>query len=1336
MKKIKILLSFVLFSIIVHGQNNNTYLPKISPSSPETSKFNQFVDTPVGYNTGMPNIDINLGEINIDGVSVPISLSYHSDGIKVDEKATWVGLGWSLNAGYKVSRKENGIPDESRLFAQLDSNSLTSIQGIKNFSDNNPQTVANAQILSSMLKKEDTGSDYRPDEFNYSTANSSAKFLFSQLKQKFLAFPSNMDKINVDYQLNKINNIKITDDSGVKYFYGIDSNAKERTNPLTHNFYNSWNISKIENIKNQVISFSYNLYSLQNYERPVFYQDLFTTTFGNDQAISLESSYISEINYSEGKIEFIAETNREDLKQFPKLHSIIFRNRANQVIKTIIFNYSYFINTVANTSSDNFTENSGKRLKLDSIDIFNNINTEKQSYSFSYYDANVPDRLKGGSDYWGYYNGTVQNGVPSRVKYSTNITTGQENPNIMDGYYSGVDKNINTQTFNTFLLKSITYPTGGKQEYVYENNLGKLSSNTDQTFFCLANKYLPVNQKTVNYSINISGIFSQNYADGIYFGYPVPSEIVTLNQYEKKYIFRTSFPINSANVKSIGVLYTNNLSHNFDKTALGVTNASQLNMGIEEKRYLIKNGVKTLISGPGPLNTSLPNNNEKYISYYAAGFSIDNYDTFEIEISFIYNKLLTPQLNNRPFNFNYNLDDVKRDFNQIYNDNVYLVGGARIKEINTSDKSSIIKKRVYKYSDDFSESGLAYFVPSFSERRVRFIYSGCDATHPNCRYDPNYYWYYSSDGKYNTSNGSNVAYQYIEEQIYGIDNSYLGKTAYEYYLSTLSSDNNYISFDANPYSFINTFDWVNKSVKAKKIYNSTDNINPLVKEEYEYFFNRPNVAESIDEIRNDLAINDLSISENNDCLNSIFYTYNYVNAKKLPYFKHFLGFSLPKTKTTTEYFNGASIINTTSYNYNFNGDLLLLKNESTSNSKNENIEKKYYYSVDSSDAVNSSLVAANRISKPIDTETYRNGLKLSENKTIYGNDATTGGLVLPKYEYMAKFPNNLPNITNIGTLENKITYNQYDSNGNIQQYTPENGTPVSIIWGYNKTQPIAKIENATNVQIATALGISDVSALNESNLNAINALRGNISFVNCMVTTFTYIPLVGVSTITDPKNDIVTYEYDSFGRLELIKDSRNSILKEFAYNYKTTVQQFGNINISKPFIRNNCGAGTTGGTITYNILAGKYIASSQSLADQLAQNDIDTNGQNYANTYGSCTTSNSCSFAQSVSIPTFSTSTIGFTDSTVSFSFVFTPNSSQTLNLQNYASISLGNITSGCNPTAQRRFNYVESTSPYRQWEFTVEMSGAISLKLLYFSGTMSTDWKTTISLINASFQK
>ena len=53
-----------------------------------------------------------------------------------------------------------------------------------------------------------------------------------------------------------------------------------------------------------------------------------------------------------------------------------------------------------------------------------------------------------------------------------------------------------------------------------------------------------------------------------------------------------------------------------------------------------------------------------------------------------------------------------------------------------------------------------------------------------------------------------------------------------------------------------------------------------------------------------------------------------------------------------------------------------------------------------------------------------------------------------------------------------------------------------------------------------------------------------------MITTYTYIPLVGVSTITDPKGNKTTYKYDALGRLVQVKDRDNNILTENEYHYK------------------------------------------------------------------------------------------------------------------------------------------------------------------------------------------
>lgn len=144
-------------------------------------------------------------------------------------------------------------------------------------------------------------------------------------------------------------------------------------------------------------------------------------------------------------------------------------------------------------------------------------------------------------------------------------------------------------------------------------------------------------------------------------------------------------------------------------------------------------------------------------------------------------------------------------------------------------------------------------------------------------------------------------------------------------------------------------------------------------------------------------------------------------------------------------------------------------------------------------------------------------------------------------------------------MQKKITYNKYDGKGNLVQYTlNDSSTPVTIIWGYNKTQPIAKIEGATYAQVsslatsiinasdtdANAAPGNDESAL----LSALNTFRTSLS--DYQVTTYTYDPLIGVRSITPPSGITEFYNYDLAGRLKEIKDINGNVLKEFKYNYK------------------------------------------------------------------------------------------------------------------------------------------------------------------------------------------
>jgi YD repeat-containing protein len=141
----------------------------------------------------------------------------------------------------------------------------------------------------------------------------------------------------------------------------------------------------------------------------------------------------------------------------------------------------------------------------------------------------------------------------------------------------------------------------------------------------------------------------------------------------------------------------------------------------------------------------------------------------------------------------------------------------------------------------------------------------------------------------------------------------------------------------------------------------------------------------------------------------------------------------------------------------------------------------------------------------------------------------------------------------VGALEKKVTSDLYDTSGNLLQFTPESGVPVAIIWGYNKTQPIAKIENASYSLVASLVAnlqtISDTGT-EASLLTALISFRATASLANTMITTYTYKPGIGVSTITDPKGDVTNYEYDGLNRLKWIKDKDGKILSENQYHYK------------------------------------------------------------------------------------------------------------------------------------------------------------------------------------------
>lgn len=89
-----------------------TQLEDILPPSPEAASRVKYADVPFTHSTGAAEYSVPIYELKGRRLTIPISLDYCSNGIKMDEIAGVAGLGWTLNAGGCITREVVYMPDE------------------------------------------------------------------------------------------------------------------------------------------------------------------------------------------------------------------------------------------------------------------------------------------------------------------------------------------------------------------------------------------------------------------------------------------------------------------------------------------------------------------------------------------------------------------------------------------------------------------------------------------------------------------------------------------------------------------------------------------------------------------------------------------------------------------------------------------------------------------------------------------------------------------------------------------------------------------------------------------------------------------------------------------------------------------------------------------------------------------------------------------------------------------------------------------------------------------------------------------------------------------------
>jgi hypothetical protein len=191
--KLNVVAILLLMNNIVSAQFQEK---PVNLQSPNASSLSQYKEIPVSYFTGVPSINVPIYTLKTSQSPISINLSYHAAGFKPDMHPGWVGLNWNLSVGGMISRKVNDIPDEYDNTHYPKLGFFYQYQMLDNI---NWASAAYAKTIGS--NSQQFSKDTEPDEFSFNFFNYSGKFYLDE-KGKW--------QVKCDYSLKVIFNNTFT----------------------------------------------------------------------------------------------------------------------------------------------------------------------------------------------------------------------------------------------------------------------------------------------------------------------------------------------------------------------------------------------------------------------------------------------------------------------------------------------------------------------------------------------------------------------------------------------------------------------------------------------------------------------------------------------------------------------------------------------------------------------------------------------------------------------------------------------------------------------------------------------------------------------------------------------------------------------------------------------------------------------------------------------------------------------------------------------------------------------------------------------------------------------
>lgn len=1058
--------------------------------------------------------------------------------------------------------------------------------------------------LETILDCNSTVQDGEPDVFYYNFLGYSGRLVFQ--KGELKPYSVNQNSLDFEYDLANKKWVAI-DDNGWRFIFGtkeytslayssmVGSPIENLANGFTKSVISSWYLDSIESPTGSMITFSYQ--DIGNFKSQKFYEtvgyehlnpeiDRFVGNgmgycssgavikYGVSVRETVMQKKLTRIDFNNGYLLFDSSSfDRHDIlkstigNNYDKaLSSVSLYNISDQPIKKYSFDYSYF--------NDNhlgeLDESLYLRLKLNSLKEagYDNLSQNwiyKPAYEFGYNSSvQLPSKISKSVDYYGYFNGKNNDYIPvydyldlrddpylfdrttspsirtSYIVHNRPIKTANtRTPQIshistLPPYYPnpsrsfvvfmhGIDAEPNEESAKAGILKKIKYPTGGTSSFSY--NLNEYSSSLEDNLYKTNVETKIVNNLGVDeqsFTLNRESLLflSMNFSNAMYHVDPANRD-VTQNM-----VFGLQRADGTDVVKFIPGDDEDDIYMNY--------NTDQMSANVY---VLLKPGTYTLKAKDGGYLYFSLNLKAKILQKqitnkkYGGGLRIVNHDTKSqsnedinrVSYSYAGGKLMSPVKNfysetmlftahtggknhnesDCCFNMTYggilpkffivDRDDPSRGYQSL---NTLKVFQNTIIPMGSSASGAPIgydQITIEKYRVPTSNNSNVY--PMFtSNEKIKSIYNYSNKID---EYFGNFFP--NLPTKKHLSNG-----QLISEKNYN-GNTLVRKKDYTYEkdvtstvkivgMSTLKIDTNYGMYGQlqGPPGFEDQY--------------AIENLNPIAKF-YEIYSEWWYLEEEIETLYDPQG--------NNPQIIKTQYSYDN-NSHKKP------------TEIKTKNSDGISIITSIDYPQD-------LPNPTIDEQK----------------------MIDDHIFKKINVKKYldKNFNDVAEASELLGRNhnkfKSWGAFVDLQYQSTSKSNNN---------LENRVEFLSYYTDGKIKEMLQVGGAITTYIWGYRNEYPIARIENASFSEVASFVttleslsnqdfdNCRDSSCKEQQLRDELQLLRSSLP--DSQVTSFTYDPLIGVTSITDPAGKTVYYEYDEHHRLKFVKDQFGNLLNKNTYHYK------------------------------------------------------------------------------------------------------------------------------------------------------------------------------------------